>query len=494
MRKILIISLFFLSACASKERRPAAAPVLVPASDGLVELEQALLQGAAPTVTYLKSQLTVKSYEGLNGRDPAASLPVSIRAERISQPVSKERNTLTMFIRRFREWSPVRRARYAAQLQGDDFHCGRAVEAQAMAMTLEIDFPEEGAMVSSQALHEKGLVCQAFSRQESLFKLAVFSIQKGDCKKAGDYLDMFPNTVERGVSDRLNYLRSFCSGPMAVAERNPWGGYGILLTADTKNNADHGDIRWTLGTKSGSEEWDRLLASFVEIYEKNQPELIQYLAGKINYEKLRALPLSFQTSMLLMMNFAGADLPVFQTLHKYLSEHPETATPAVVNLLFPVRYWGQIVEQSKNADPVLVKALIRQESAFNPMARSRARAAGLMQLIYPTAKNFGIKKPKELLSPEANIHAGSEFLARLINEFGSVELALAAYNAGPAAVRQWQKRYPTKNIDLFVEMIPYTETREYVRLVRRNYKIYQAILPRSTSTTQTLSGLVPGAY
>lgn len=493
MRKILIVSLLIVSACASKERKPAAVAVLVPTSDGVVELEQALQQGAAPTVAYLKTQVTAKSYDGLNGRDPAAQLPSAIRAERITQVVPKDRVTLTTFIRKFREWTPARRAHYATQLQGEKFHCGQALEAQAMAMTLEIDFPEEAAMVSAQALHEKGLVCQAFTRQESLFKLAVFAIQKGECKKATEYLDMFPNTIERGVSDRLNYIRSFCSaGPATVAERNPWGGYGILLK-DPKE-LERGDFRWTLGTKSGSEDWDRLLASFVELHEKNQPETIQYLASKINYEKLRALPVSFQTSMLVMMSFSGADLPVFQTLHKFLSENPEKATPAIANLLFPVRYWGQIQENSKSTDPVLVKALIRQESAFNPMARSRARAAGLMQLIYPTAKNFGIKKPKELLSPEANIHAGSEFLAQLINEFGSVELALAAYNAGPGAVRQWQKRYPTKNIDLFVEMIPYTETREYVRLVRRNYKVYQAILPKQTEAPQALTGITPGSY
>lgn len=488
MRKILITSLLIVSACASKERRPTAVPVLVPASDGAVELDQALQQGASPTVAYLKTQVTVKSYDGLNGRDPAAQLPTAIRAERITQAIPKDRNVLTAFIRKFREWTPAHRARYASQLQGDGFHCGQAVEAQAMAMTLEIDFPEEAAMASSQVLHEKGLVCQAFSRQESLFKLAVFAIQKGDCNKATEYLSKFPDTVERGVSDRLNYLRSFCSGGAAtVAERNPWGGYGILL-GDAKN-VERGNYRWTLGTKSGSEDWDRLLASFVELYEKNQSETIQYLASKINYDKLRALPVPFQTSMLVMMNFAGADLPVFQTLHKFLGEHPEMATPAVANLLFPVRYWNQILENSKNTDPVLVKALIRQESAFNPMARSRARAAGLMQLIYPTAKNFGVKKQKDLVDPNVNIHAGSEFLAQLINDFGSVELALAAYNAGPAAVRQWQKRYQTKNIDLFVEMIPYTETREYVRLVRRNYKVYQAILPKPTAGAQTLSGM-----
>ncbi|HWU42427.1 MAG TPA: transglycosylase SLT domain-containing protein, partial [Bdellovibrio sp.] len=93
-----------------------------------------------------------------------------------------------------------------------------------------------------------------------------------------------------------------------------------------------------------------------------------------------------------------------------------------------------------------------------------------------TARIFGVTKPKQLLTPRMNIHAGSEFLARLINEFGSVELALAAYNAGPQMVRDWQKRYPTNNVDLFVEMIPYTETREYVRLVNRNYRVYQSIL------------------
>ncbi|MNT19982.1 Soluble lytic murein transglycosylase precursor [compost metagenome] len=156
------------------------------------------------------------------------------------------------------------------------------------------------------------------------------------------------------------------------------------------------------------------------------------------------------------------------------------ASTAAAGLLFPIRYWEQIVENSKNADPVLVKALIRQESAFNTAAKSRVKASGLMQLMYTTARIFGIKQRQQLLDPNENIRAGSDFLAQLIKKFGSVELALAAYNAGPNAVAQWQKRYPTENIDLFVEMIPYTETREYVRLVNRNYKIYQHLLTKPT--------------
>ena len=125
-----------------------------------------------------------------------------------------------------------------------------------------------------------------------------------------------------------------------------------------------------------------------------------------------------------VMSFNGVDLPVFQTLHRYLSDHPEMLSYEAAGLLFPVRFWKEIVENSKSADPVLVKALIRQESAFNPAARSHAKATGLMQLIFPTAKFFGVKQKNELLSPVTNIHAGSEFLAQLITKFGSVELAL----------------------------------------------------------------------
>jgi soluble lytic murein transglycosylase len=265
-------------------------------------------------------------------------------------------------------------------------------------------------------------------------------------------------------------------GTSEVNQRNPWSGYGILLKDATKDS--HAPAAWYLSTNSGSGDWDRLLATFVELNEKGKKGTVQYLAGKMNYEALRALPYSFQASMLMMMSYAGADLAVFQTLHRYIADHPEMVAPALTHLLFPTRHWQEIVENSKDADPILVKALIRQESAFNPQARSRAKASGLMQLIYPTARRFGIPRPSLLVKPDQNIHAGSQFLAQLIEQFGSVELALAAYNAGPAVVRQWQKRYQTDNIDLFVEMIPYSETREYVRLVRRNFRVYESILSR----------------
>ncbi len=472
MRFIILAILLFSSACATKSRLPASALPVVFKEQELVELEQALKYGPVSTLPYLKANLKVKSFDGLNAKNLNQVLPQSLKAEK-AVVVNSDKNIQHRYISKFRPWSFVRKSR-RAHLLIEDFDCSKALETQALAYSLELDFPNKEAIEQSQHLHEKVLVCQTFSRQESLFRLAIFAIQKMECSRALSYLEQFPSTPERGVNDRLAYLQGLCSAKTTVKTRNPLGGYGILLKGEAESSAEVSS--WKLSTTSGDESWDRLLATLVELHEKGQSELIQALASKLNYEKFRTLPFEFQTSLLVLLNFSGADLPVFQTLHKYLSDHPEKISSSVTGLLFPIRYWEKIVEHSKTTDPVLVKSLIRQESAFNPHARSRAKAAGLMQLIYPTAKHFGIRKANELLDPEANIQAGSEFLSRLIGEFGSVELALAAYNAGPGIVRQWQKRYPTESMDLFVEMIPYAETREYVRLVKRNYQIYQSLL------------------
>lgn len=150
MRKTLFFSLLLIAACASKERRPAS----LVSVNGVIELQQALDAGAAPTVAYLRKQTTAKSYDGLNGRDPAAQLPAGLLAERVAQPVSKEKRMQTQFLRKYRAWTPERRVARAGQLIAD-FHCGNAIEAQSLGMILELDFPEEKARASSQDLHEK---------------------------------------------------------------------------------------------------------------------------------------------------------------------------------------------------------------------------------------------------------------------------------------------------------------------------------------------------
>ncbi len=106
------------------------------------------------------------------------------------------------------------------------------------------------------------------------------------------------------------------------------------------------------------------------------------------------------------------------------------------------------VSEAEGVNPMLVRALIQVESGYRPTARSRKGAMGLMQLMPSTAREYNVRNPFE---PKANIEAGIKHLKTLIDRFGSsVELALAAYNAGPGAVEK------------FNGVPPYRETRNYV--------------------------------
>ena len=151
---------------------------------------------------------------------------------------------------------------------------------------------------------------------------------------------------------------------------------------------------------------------------------------------------------------------------------------------YPLAFWDLIEQKSqeRDLDPYLVVALIRQESLFDQRARSPATALGLMQLIPPTAtrvaKQIGLSPPTQdkLFEPETNLTLGTQYLKDLLLRYSNNwQKALAAYNAGEAAVDRWQREIVTDDIEEFVERIPYVETRGYVKLVLRNHRIYKRL-------------------
>lgn len=136
-----------------------------------------------------------------------------------------------------------------------------------------------------------------------------------------------------------------------------------------------------------------------------------------------------------------------------LNDAVETERPAPVvdDLAGPVPY-GDLIDRSSRAhgvDTRLVRAVIKVESAYQPRARSRAGAMGLMQLMPATARRYAVRRPYD---PAANIDAGTRHLRSLLDRF-PLDLALAAYNAGEAAVARFQG------------IPPYPETRDYVSRV-----------------------------
>ena len=130
---------------------------------------------------------------------------------------------------------------------------------------------------------------------------------------------------------------------------------------------------------------------------------------------------------------------------------------------------------------ILVLALIREESAFAPRAVSRAGARGLMQLMPQTADLVAREHklppvaPAALETPEGTSGSGRSTWPTCPGFGGNLSLTLAAYNAGKQAVQRWLQRFGFADEVEFVEDIPYTETRNYVKRVLGNYERYQAL-------------------
>jgi soluble lytic murein transglycosylase len=152
-------------------------------------------------------------------------------------------------------------------------------------------------------------------------------------------------------------------------------------------------------------------------------------------------------------------------------------------LAYPVVDQPELVRQAKarSIDPALVAAIIRQESSFNPRAVSVAGARGLMQVMPAVGQQIGrslgypLWDAGLLFDPDANLELGTAHLAASLKQYDDVVRVLAAYNAGGSRVARWRNKAGADDPEVFAERIPFTETRDYVRIVQRNVELYRVL-------------------
>ncbi|MBN2358122.1 MAG: lytic transglycosylase domain-containing protein [Deltaproteobacteria bacterium] len=198
------------------------------------------------------------------------------------------------------------------------------------------------------------------------------------------------------------------------------------------------------------------------------------------------LPLNALVPLARDLQLAGAEHAAHWMVRKRAEEEliglPDPADALLWRAGFPQGY-AEIVDawaRKRRLDQQLVFALIREESAFEASVVSWAGAIGLMQLMPYTARDearldkVGAYDVAQLIDPDLNVRLGSAHIARRLRTFkGNAALAIAAYNAGPEAVKAWLPLAPSADLDVLLEAIPIEQTRDYTKRVLRSWVVYR---------------------
>ena len=158
----------------------------------------------------------------------------------------------------------------------------------------------------------------------------------------------------------------------------------------------------------------------------------------------------------------------------------------LLKMLYPKTY-SEIISvyaEEYDVEENLIYALIKAESNFESQAVSNRDAIGLMQIVEETAVDVAKKNnieinteniEEEILDIDNNINIGTKYLSTLLTQYGNIEVALAAYNAGIGTVNNWIEKRVIKADGSDIENIPYKETNNYVRKILRDYRIYNEL-------------------
>lgn len=414
--------------------------------------------------------------------------------------------------KKFRAWSPD--LEKVAKNLLDQNECAEPEVYNYLGLKAEEYFPNKDLMKTSMALYSKADECAQKTNaggkyvQSARFRLGLLSMVQEDCSQAQA---VFGRLAKMGTSDystRALYWSARCSKEDSKKDQflatfdqlfktNPLGFHTLSI--------NHGDsilvenlskpIDPIVRTRTTLDEQYNVWLSVIEDFDRmKEMNGVRKLLTPIRKspEYMATLEPGVRLYLSTFAYRSRDMISLFRILDSVFRTQSEYVVDSTLKLFYPMKHFDSIISKVKTVHPFLIAALIRQESAFQEEARSRVGAAGLMQLMPRTARLMDrTAVGRKLYQPEVNLRVGIKFFERLVERYdGDVELALAAYNAGPEVVDRWVKRYPRKNRLLFLDLIPYAETRNYVTLIGRNYfwysKIYADQLKAATGIAQIL--------
>jgi len=400
-------------------------------------------------------------------------------------------------LKKFGSWTPALET--LAQKLIDRKECTDPELYSYLGLKAEEFFPNDDLLKTTIALYSKADECGESQNlnnryvQNSRFRKGLLSILQDDCSGAQEVFGRLAKTGAGDYSTRALYWKAYCSRNASKKDQflanfdelfksSPLGFHTLSI--------NHGDsilvenlskpVDPIVHTRTEVDDQYNVWLSTIEDFDRMKNEMaVRRLLTPVRTspEYLDTLEPGVRLYLSTFAYRSHDTISLFRILDSVFRTQSEYVVDSTLKLFYPMKYFDLIMANVKTVHPFLITALIRQESAFQENARSRVGAMGLMQLMPRTARLVDRKvKRWQLYKPEVNLRVGIKVFEKMVDRYqGDVELALAAYNAGPDVVDRWVKRYSLKNRILFLDLIPYAETRDYVTLIGRNYYWYSKI-------------------
>ena len=277
------------------------------------------------------------------------------------------------------------------------------------------------------------------------------------------------------VEDKKKLLNKYSEGKSPKMPRN--SSYTVEFQASMKRLSLWLDLN--LDSFSNNEVSEIISRDKHFVFKKNAKVV------DVNSKELRKLLI---IKLVNMFTNEKKYLHSFKLVHQSLNKNLFELDAFTIKNLFPFQYLKKIKKIDTTIDPLVVLSLIRQESAFNPHAKSHVGARGLMQLMPATARQYKKNvKTSHLKRPDLNIKIGIKYLKKLFKRYdGNLIYTLSAYNAGESRVKRWKKNiFVNEDPMVTIESIPFKETRKYVKLIYRNIFFYN-LLSKNTVLEKSL--------